>query len=216
MLIHGLPGSEKNYDIAYVLRDLGWHALAIHLRGSWGSGGDYDILGHVDDARGALDWLLHTDNPYHVDSQRIAVLGYSLGSRAAIVAAARDERVSAVISIAGLADYASEILSDEFLEGASQFLTSMSLDKLARQMASVPEDGNPIDVVADLRCPLLIIHGDADDVVPLKQGQLLIPSAQEAGVTVMPAIMPGADHLFADRRAELVKLVVDWLVETLS
>src|SRR5258708_26341423 len=99
ILLHGIPGSEKNLDVAYRLRDLGWHTLIVHFRGGWGSGGDYDITTQPDDAVAAIDYIAAL-NP-----TKIALIGYSLGSRAAIVAAHRDRRVGAVVSMAGIADF---------------------------------------------------------------------------------------------------------------
>src|SRR5438105_928325 len=94
ILLHGMPGGEKNVDLAYRLRDLGWHVLIVHFRGSWGSSGDYDMTTQPNDALAALDYLLATVPT--VDPARIALVGYSLGSRAAIVAAHRDKRIGAV------------------------------------------------------------------------------------------------------------------------
>src|SRR5262245_45625946 len=99
IMLHGIPGSEKNVDVAYRLRDSGWHMLILSFRGTWGSGGDYDIGKQPQDAIAAIDFLLNTRAEWQVDPGRIVLIGYSLGSRAAIVGAHRDPRVSGVVSI---------------------------------------------------------------------------------------------------------------------
>ena len=38
LLLHGIPGSEKNHDLAQHLRADGWHVLVLHFSGTWGSG----------------------------------------------------------------------------------------------------------------------------------------------------------------------------------
>ena len=43
LLLHGCPGLQQNGDLAVGLRDHGWNALIFHYRGSWGSGGRYDL-----------------------------------------------------------------------------------------------------------------------------------------------------------------------------
>jgi hypothetical protein len=43
LLLHGCPGLQQNGDLAVALRDRGWNALIFHYRGSWGSGGRYDL-----------------------------------------------------------------------------------------------------------------------------------------------------------------------------
>ena len=57
IVMHGLPGIEKNHDLCHALRGDGWNALVFHYRGSWGSGGDYRFDQLPDDARAALDYL---------------------------------------------------------------------------------------------------------------------------------------------------------------
>ena len=37
VLLHGLPGNEKNLDLAQAVRRTGWNAITFNYRGSWGS-----------------------------------------------------------------------------------------------------------------------------------------------------------------------------------
>ena len=39
VILHGIPGIEKNHDLAHAFRDAGMSAVIFHYRGSWGSGG---------------------------------------------------------------------------------------------------------------------------------------------------------------------------------
>src|SRR5450759_1188284 len=39
VFFHGLPGNEKNLDIAQAVRRGGWNAITVNYRGSWGSPG---------------------------------------------------------------------------------------------------------------------------------------------------------------------------------
>src|SRR4051812_9863845 len=41
VLFHGLPGNEKNLDIAQAVRRAGWNAITVNYRGSWGSPGAF-------------------------------------------------------------------------------------------------------------------------------------------------------------------------------
>src|SRR5574342_92496 len=58
ILIHGLPGVEKNLDIAYGLRDAGWNCLTFYHRGAWGSGGVYSLPGRGEDLAVVTEWIL--------------------------------------------------------------------------------------------------------------------------------------------------------------
>jgi pimeloyl-ACP methyl ester carboxylesterase len=44
-MLHGIPGTEQNFDVAYALRDAGFVCLLWHYRGCWGSQGSYSIDG---------------------------------------------------------------------------------------------------------------------------------------------------------------------------
>ena len=57
LLLHGLPGIEKNLDLAHTLRRHGWNVVTMNYRGSWGSPGSFSFKGNLEDARAALAWL---------------------------------------------------------------------------------------------------------------------------------------------------------------
>ena len=76
ILLHGVPGVEKNLDLAYALRDIGWNCLYFHYRGCWGSEGDYSFTGLADDIRAATEWVLSRPS---VDPKRLALTGSSMG-----------------------------------------------------------------------------------------------------------------------------------------
>lgn len=41
VFFHGLPGTERNLDLAQAVRRAGWNAVTVNYRGSWGSGGSF-------------------------------------------------------------------------------------------------------------------------------------------------------------------------------
>src|ERR1700694_2402048 len=41
VICHGLPGNEKNLDLAQAVRRAGWNVITFNYRGSWGSPGGY-------------------------------------------------------------------------------------------------------------------------------------------------------------------------------
>src|SRR5512140_3189873 len=82
ILVHGLPGIEKNLDIAYGLRKSGWNCLFFHHRGSWGSGGAYSLPGRQEDLRAATEWVVRQPC---VDAQRLALVGHSAGGHVVLM-----------------------------------------------------------------------------------------------------------------------------------
>jgi len=211
LLLHGIPGLEKNSDIAYALRDAGWNALIFHYRGCWGSEGDYTLAGIPDDVRAALDAI--TDGTFPVDPNRIAAVGHGLGGWAAIVTAAgRDSRIRAVVTMGGLANLRTLSLSDQLAADYARFLRNITPKGIQSQWRALGATYNPVDLVdVLLPRPLLIIHGTADEIVPVPQAMELKQRAPGAEL----ALMDGADHGFSQQRGQLVNTVVTWLKEKL-
>lgn len=208
ILLHGMPGTEKNVDIAYRLRDLGWHALIPHFRGTWGSDDDFDLTTQPDDAIAAVEYALHLPGQWRADPGRIALVGYSFGSRAAIVAARRDPRVGAVVSLAGVADFDDLMMSSEFFTNSSQFLRGASPESLRKQWLALGGEENPIAVVGQLAQPLLIVHGRDDEVIPYFMALAL---HEASGRRASLVTIEGADHTFTGHRTQLVDTVTGWL-----
>lgn len=69
LLLHGIPGCERNFDLAHALRQVGFHVLVFHCSGSWGSDGDYSLAHDLEDANTVLDYLM-ADNAHGIDKER--------------------------------------------------------------------------------------------------------------------------------------------------
>src|SRR5229473_6822338 len=57
VICHGLPGNEKNLDLAQAVRRAGWNAITFNYRGSWGSPGVYRFTQNLEDADAVLAYL---------------------------------------------------------------------------------------------------------------------------------------------------------------
>jgi dipeptidyl aminopeptidase/acylaminoacyl peptidase len=213
LLLHDIPGLEKNADIAYALRDAGWNALIFHYRGCWGSEGDYMLAGIPDDVRAALDALTSGDFPM-VDATRIAAVGHGLGGWAAMVtAASRDARIRAVATLNGMSNLRTFSLSDSLAADHVRFLRNISAKGLQSQWRALGKTYNPVDVIDMLQPrPLLIVHGTADEEVPVSQAREL---KDKAGDSADLVLIKDADHSFSQHRKQLVKTVTAWLAKNL-
>ena len=71
---HGLPGNEKNLDLAQAVRRADWNAVTFNYRGSWGSPGVFRFEQNLEDADAVLAFLREPANAAKlgVDSRRIA------------------------------------------------------------------------------------------------------------------------------------------------
>jgi hypothetical protein len=57
VICHGLPGNEKNLDLAQAVRCAGWNAITFNYRGSWGSPGVYRFTQNLEEADAVLAYL---------------------------------------------------------------------------------------------------------------------------------------------------------------
>ncbi len=65
------------------------------------------------------------------------------------------------------------------------------------------------DIISSLPQPLLIVHGDQDEIISVEDAYRL---HQFKPVNTDLAIIPGADHMFShdEHRQKVVELVVEW------
>ena len=106
LIMHGLPGNEKNLDLAQAVRRAGWNAVTFNYRGSWGSPGHYSFAGNLVDGAAVLAYLR---DPKHaakldVDTSCIALAGHSTGGWVAAMTAEHDPKLmgTALISAANM------------------------------------------------------------------------------------------------------------------
>lgn len=203
ILIHGLPGVEKHLDIAYSLRDLGWNCLYFHFRGSWGSAGTFSLNGLADDTRAAVEWVRRQPS---VDQERIALIGGSTGFYPAVVCAANDPRICAIVGISPLI----EPRSFQFPAGMSRefatLLNGVGGNDLEQQWQDLEPLADKLEAIAPR--PVLLVAAGQDSLFPVSEyaGWIRRLSASQLIVN------EESDHGFSSCRAWLVRTVTDWLV----
>ena len=209
VILHGIPGIEKNYDLALALRDGGWNSLIFHYRGSWGSEGRYFLRTIPDDVRAALDDLSTGRYP-QVDPHRLVLVGHSLGGWAAVLAAAGDPRVRAVAVCGAVTD--PRTLPFTAADAAAEFtpwLHGLTPDGFQAQWEALDVACIPVEQVGRLAPrPLLVVHGRADEVVPVAQAEALHARAGELREFV---IHPEANHSFTWHRPWLRDQIIGWI-----
>ena len=203
VLVHGLPGIEKNLDIAYRLRDLGWNCLYFHFRGSWGSEGEYSLAGLVEDTQAAVEWARQQPS---TDANRVVLIGGSTGGYVALRCGAADARVRAIVGISPLIEPRDFVFRDDMAREFAAMLNAISPRELQRQWEAMA----PLsDLLPQLTSrPLLLVTGDRDDLFP--------PSHYAAFTATLPHVRwsraEDGNHAFSTCRSWMVQSVTDWLV----
>lgn len=160
---HGNAGSIGHH-LGFVdwLPRHGYQLLMYDYRGFGQSAGTPSREGLIRDVEAAFTYAVSRKD---IQGGKIYSLGHSLGGAKSIVALTRKKvpGLRAVITDGTFASY------EEMAEiMAGNFGKNLVSDEFA-----------PRDVVAKLPAPLLIVHGTADEVVPLSQGKSLFAAARE-------------------------------------
>lgn len=204
VLLHGLPGVEKNLDIAYGLRDAGWNCLYFHYRGSWGSGGVFSLAGRQDDLVAITEWVVQQPC---VDAQRLALVGHSAGGYLALMGGASDLRFRGIVALCPLISPGRAPLSQRDFDEFARMLDGISGRELKSQYDALP----PVEsAAAQLRDRhVLVLTGAKDDVFPHSHYPPLIESVP----TIEWHEFSNGDHFLSLCRQEAVRLVVPWLAK---
>lgn len=100
VMLHGYPGLEQNMDMPTVLRRGGIATLYFSYRGIWGGHGDYSFSHLMEDTFSVVNWVREHANEYHIDPERIYLLGHSMGGFTALNAIAQGLPVRGAVIMA--------------------------------------------------------------------------------------------------------------------
>lgn len=217
VLCHGMEstrGGTKQTAIVERFAPLGYNVMRFDFSFVGDSEGEYEDLtvsAEVDDALGALDFM------HQFGASECTLIGSSLGGLVALLAAAQASHlVSRVALMAPVAN--ARIFTDGLDEKAiadwrakgrrrvgSGFLRPGFLDDV--QNIDAPE------ILRSLHMPILVMHGDADDVVPFGHAEIIRKNV--AGPCKVEKFR-GVGHRFEEPGAldKLLKVLERWLAET--
>ena len=225
VLLHGFPGNERNFDLAQALRRAGYAALVFHYRGSWGMGGSWSWRNVLDDAARAVRAVREDamSGTYRLDPRHLVVVGHSCGGFAALMTAAVDAAVGAVVSVAGFdfgaaaaashADPATRAAYVEAFDGELLPLRGTSGEALVAEM----EAAGPAWSLARLAPrladrPVLLIGTGQDTITPAEMHHRPVVAAYQAHpVSRLEHRVFSTDHALSDHRVTLARTIVDFL-----
>jgi pimeloyl-ACP methyl ester carboxylesterase len=221
VLLHGLPGNERNLDLAQAVRRAGWNMLTFTYRGSWGSPGQFSIANAIDDAGAAVAYLHRPEvaAKYRVDPNRIVIGGHSMGGFAAAQYAASHDDVMALLlvdawnvgaeaaSIRGDAAKRAETVAG--IDDLGNALVGADPESLVRELDTAPPGWDLVTLAPGLaKRPEFTIWADRGIAA---HNAPLADAIRQAGATRLTTAHLPTDHAFSDHRIALSRAVVDWL-----
>lgn len=222
--IHGGAWREgdKSQTPLLPLAQRGYFTASINYRLS----DDAPFPAAVEDCKCAVRWLRANAEKYHVDPDRIGAWGASAGGHLAELLATTaglpefegaggwkdaSSRVSAVVSFFGPSD---------FTRGWAGFSPGVLAAGIAflgggpEQRADVYRRASPITHVSKNAAPMLLVHGDADRVVPLEQSTRMAEALKAAGAEYKLIVVRNGGHGFSSgvspSLSEIERAVIDW------
>ena len=200
-ICHGVPAkrtpdrTDRGYPrLAERFCSEGFVTFIFNFRGTGESEGNFDMLDWTRDLRAAIDYLFQLDT---VDKSRLSLMGFSGGAMASVYCAAKDKRVSSIVACACPArffDISDFTRFEEFLLHCRQvgIIRDSNFPPSMEEWARGFDEVKPIKWIDKISPrPLLIVHGESDQTVPLSHAWELYNKAEEPKEI---SIIPGAEH----------------------
>jgi pimeloyl-ACP methyl ester carboxylesterase len=216
ILMHGLPGNERNLDLAQAVRRAGWDVLTFTYRGAWGSPGDFSIANAMEDTRAALDFARSPDGAkLGIDPRHIVLAGHSMGGATAFMTAASASGLDGLILIdawnIGDTSHGRET-RETLISGFDDFgnaLHGASPASVADEVVAKRDGWNLVASAPKLaRTPVLTVTARYGGAVPNRD---VTAALRKAGNRRVTAIEMDTDHPFSDHRIALASTVIRWL-----
>jgi dipeptidyl aminopeptidase/acylaminoacyl peptidase len=206
MIIHGGPESATVASwsaIAAALALAGHTVVLPNVRGSFGYGRRWVSLDDVDkrldsvaDLVAIRDWLPSMG----VDQGRIALYGGSYGGYMVLAGLAfYPELWAAGVDIVGVSSLVT------FLENTSAYRRAYREREYGRlaEDREMLEAASPLNVIDQIRAPLLVIHGANDPRVPLSEAEQVVAAVRASGAECPLLVYPDEGHGLAKRANQL-------------
>ena len=199
--------------LVQALASRGYAVLQPQYRGSAGFGDDFRAMGYGQWGRKAqsdlTDGVRFLAAQGAVDPRRVCIVGEGFGGFAALEAAAQDDGAyRCAVSLGGVADIG-RMLEWQKQKAFTGYVASVPFI----QRYTGPEAVSPLHMAAQVRIPVLLIHGRDDVIAPFDQSQAMADALKAAHKSVALVALADEDHQLSrsDTRLQALKATVDFL-----
>lgn len=201
---HGGPEVRDHMDFdlfAQALAAEGWLVLQPNFRGSGGYGKSFADAGRKrwgermqEDVEDAVAQVIASGA---ADPAKVAICGASYGGYSALMGVVRrPDLYRCAVSIAGLSDLPALMRHEKEQDGADSPGYAYLLRTIGdpKTDAAMLDAASPRKRVAEIKAPVLLIHGDQDEIAPYDQSKMMAEALRKAGKTYKFETINGAGH----------------------
>ncbi len=218
---HGFTSSKySKISIANKISKKGFVVLIFDAAGHGESGGDFidhTVTKYIDEVKSAVEFLKSQN---FVDSNRIGIIGTSLGGMVTVVYASK-HKPKAIISVCAPTVLTkmigpeslmkSELLKGWKKKGFAKFYVRMKKGRDPKILSyNFMKDANRYNlakVVRKVKCPVMIVHGDSDKNVLVDNAHILFKNASKRVPKEM-VIVKGAGHRFKGKYEDMLANII--------
>jgi pimeloyl-ACP methyl ester carboxylesterase len=215
VFFHGLPGNEKNLDLAQAVRRAGWNAVTVNYRGSWGSPGEFRFGNNLQDADAVLAFIEDTAHArtLGIDTKRIVIAGHSMGGWVTAHTAAHHPELAGAIMISaadmGAVGHSPRDQLIGFMADDMESLAGVTAESMADDVIAGAPQWTFDKAAPGLSHTRLLVLTSNDGLAP--QADALVASVRAEGNTRVTVVHRATDHSWSDARIALESEVLKWL-----
>jgi dipeptidyl aminopeptidase/acylaminoacyl peptidase len=229
VLPHGGP-NDRDYPrfnwIVQFLASRGYAVLQPQFRGSLGFGDAFQKAGYrqwgglmQDDVTDGVQAMIQQGV---ADPRHICIVGISYGGYAALAGLAFTPKLYAcAISVSGISDLRA-LLAEQVPSSWPEYRVVSSTMSSWKERIGSPDDStldkqSPINSIASISAPLMIIYGSGDSVIPNAQSERMANALKAAGKQVTVVKLPEEDHWLSRTatRVQMLESIEQFLHENL-
>lgn len=201
ILAHGfrsnrLTPSLPALELARSLVASGFNVLMFDFRNSGESDGDVTTLGDHErkDIVAAVQWLKRERADR---AERLGLIGFSMGATTALLAAASEPAIEAVVADSPFSDLRSYLKANmSFWTGLPEVPFTWTIMAIMPPLINLDVRAvSPLAVMPELAQPVLLIHAEGDDAIPARESEILAAAGNPERTELWVA--PGTKHLGA-------------------
>ena len=210
ILAHGVTGNKDRPHLVALAEGLAarsWPCLRISYSGNGGSEGRFEdccITKEIGDLQAVLDAV--------PDTTKAAYVGHSMGGAVGVLTAARDLRIRALVSLAGMTRTAAFVQREfgDVTPGEGFMWEDENCPLSHTYVDDLTAIGDTLSAAEAVIQPWLLIHGSADDLVPPQDSR----DAFDAATCEQKFLeIAGAGHSFDEASyPQLIEAVDQWLI----